>query len=623
MKTISDIAHGTAMTFDSDDGVVLYDSSRIDGSGDIAALAPSKFAGHFTQRITALYFDASQHALLVACGSTIYKVAANSTPVQIAGGFQSIYAMAADAADNLYVIDGDHVSAVQNGAPRVLTGAFIGAPYTDPEVTAQVPQLTFDSSDGALYATDPVNDVVDRITTAGQVSTLAGKCYPAGANSCYLSNIAGTGSGAVFGTPSGIVYDAANNTLYMSDAWNNNIWTITPQGAATQVAGYGAFGLLDGNGVEAFLTFPFLLALDDRTGLLYMRTWVDATQYLESYATKGSPAPTQTTPVQRFMLSPVRYGAGEIAVAPDGSAWTSEELARKVARIDSFGNIREYTLPAPWYQPWRLIVDPAGNVWTGAQNSQQGATTGAALVRFDANGNATAFPLSASPSGGDIVNALSLDNNGNVWFTKSNAYGGSVGYVDPLGQLHEFSVGSTFNAPRPQALAQGPDGLMWFSYTSNAIGRVSTSGQFSTPLTVSTQANITRMLSNPASGNVWFTDEQFTVGTIDATGTVKTIPGFEVATSYGVADAYPTQLALDASGNLWASEANFQDVARVDASGKITRFALPQNNPGVAGVGVRPDGQVWVGSGMAVFLLNSTSYDAARLPHAVRRKKSP
>jgi virginiamycin B lyase len=185
--------------------------------------------------------------------------------------------------------------------------------------------------------------------------------------------------------------------------------------------------------------------------------------------------------------------------------------------------------------------------------------------------------------------------------------------------LNEFSIGSTFNAPRPQGLAQGPDGMMWFSYSSGTIGRVSAAGQFGAPITPSTVINIQRMVANPVQQNVWFTDGQTTVGTISASGAISTFSGFWINN----AEADPTQMAADSSGDVWLSEANFQDVARIDVSGNITRYLMPQANPGIAGVAVRSDGNVWVGSNMgAIFLLNPVAYSAARLPQRSGMKRS-
>jgi streptogramin lyase len=622
VHTLATIPHGEPITYDPDDRTLLYAGINPDYSSSVFSLAPARYGYHCAGSISALHFDAAHHVLYIACGTTIYSQTAGGAAATFASGFQSVYSMTTDASGKLYVIDNDHVASVRNGSAAALTGSLFGLPYTDPEVTVQVPQLTFDTMDGALYATDPVNDVVDRITTAGSVSTIAGKCYwytAGGPGACFLSNVAGTGSAAVFGTPSGIAYDPTNNLLYMSDAWNNNVWTITPSGTAVQVAGYGGYGPVDGNGLSAFIPFPYALAFDVQSGLLYMRTWYAQFQYIESYATTGAPPPAYTEPVKRFMLPSYTYGAGEMAVSPDGSAWTSEQLANKVAHIDASGNIHEYPMPAPWSQPWRIVVDKSGNAWVGVNDPGPAGTRGAALVRVDDGGNTTVFPLAVANTGGDTINALSLDGGGNVWFTKANAYGGSVGYVTPAGAINEFSVGSTFNAPRPQALAPGPDGMMWFSYSSGTIGRVSASGQFATPITPSANVSIARMVANPAQNDLWFTDEQTTVGTITAGGTVSTFSGFYIDRG----DADPTQMAVDSSGNIWLSEENFSDVARVDAGGNITRYIMPQANPGISGVAARSDGKIWVGSNMgAIFLLDPAAYAAARLPQSAPRKRT-
>ena len=53
-------------------------------------------------------------------------------------------------------------------------------------------------------------------------------------------------------------------------------------------------------------------------------------------------------------------------------------------------------------------------------------------------------------------------------------------------------------------------------------------------------------------------------------------------------------LAVDRGGNLWASDSKTRSLYRVSAAGRVTRFRLPANFPGLPnGVALHPSGDMW------------------------------
>jgi sugar lactone lactonase YvrE len=212
-------------------------------------------------------------------GNTIRKIAADGTVTTLAGSgtsgsadgtgtgasFSHPTGLTADIFGNVYVADnGNNKIRKITPAGVVTTLAGSGVPgFADGVGTAasfNLPNgITIDVA-GTLYVTDGNNNKIRIITPAGSVSTVAG--------SGLAGAIDGTGAGASFSTPYGIVLDASGN-LYVADAGNNKIRKVTPGGVVTTYAGSGSAGSADGNGTAALFNTPVGIAIS-RSGDFYV-----------------------------------------------------------------------------------------------------------------------------------------------------------------------------------------------------------------------------------------------------------------------------------------------------------------------------------------------------------------
>ena len=113
---------------------------------------------------------------------------------------------------------------------------------------------------GNIYVADSENHRIRKITTAGIVSTLAGSGTAGAAE--------GVGTAAQFNSPRAVAVDGTGN-VYVADGINNKIRKITPAGEVSTLAGSGAYGFADGDGINAKFYFPKGIALD-ASGNIYV-----------------------------------------------------------------------------------------------------------------------------------------------------------------------------------------------------------------------------------------------------------------------------------------------------------------------------------------------------------------
>ncbi|HEY5244732.1 MAG TPA: NHL repeat-containing protein, partial [Acidimicrobiales bacterium] len=422
--------------------------------------------------------------------------------------FRQPYGIRTDSAGNIYVADTGNSTirkVTPSGAVTTVAGLVGKAGYLDATGTAAMfnaPVGVALDSGGDIFVADYNNNAIRKVNGSGAVTTVAG-------NAKFYGSVNGTGSQAEFNGPFDVVSDPSGN-VYVSDVNNYSVRKVTAGGTVTTFAGLPAGGGADGTGSAARFAFPSGIALDS-SGNIYV---VDENNDDIRKITAGGVVTT-------FAGSPGNAGSADGA----GSA-------------------------AQFYAPFRVAVDPSGNLFvTDYNNSTIRKITSSGVVSTFAgtvgnpgssNGTGTAA-LFNGPVG------VATDSNGNVYVVeqKNNdvrkitpagvvttlaGTAGVVGSADGTGAAAKFSL--------PAGIVADASGNLFVAdYGNNTIRKVTASGV------------VTTIAGQVGSG-----------GSKDGTGT-------------GAQFFLPVGLAVDASDNLYVIEQSNNDLRKVTSAGVVTTLA--------------------------------------------------
>jgi sugar lactone lactonase YvrE len=291
-------------------------------------------------------------------------IAGSADGVGAAARFRGPSGLAVDAAGTVYVADeSDNTIRQISPAGEVTTLAGLGLDNSlgSTDGTGRAARFNVLASaamgpQGELYAADPLNATIRKITPAGVVSTLAGSAGHSG-------RVDGTGSAARFYIPSGVAVDNAG-TVYVTDSGNNTIRKVTPAGIVSTLAGTAAvYGSADGTGADAQFFYPYAIAAD-AAGTLYVTE-------IGNYAIrKITPAGVVTTLAGAAGQPGSADGTGRdarfrspesITVDATGNVYVSDMGNNAIRKITPAGVVT--TLPATAFAPGTITVDGAGNLF--------------------------------------------------------------------------------------------------------------------------------------------------------------------------------------------------------------------------------------------------------------------
>jgi sugar lactone lactonase YvrE len=168
--------------------------------------------------------------------------------------FKNPIGIAVDSSGNVYVADNN------NNLIRKITPAGEVSTFASGSGMSYPRGLAIDSL-GNLYLANHGNHTILKITPAGVVTILAGSTGQSGFAD-------GTGGNARFSSALGLTVDSLGN-VFVSDYGNQRVRKITPDRVVTTIAGSGAAGGTDGVGSNATFSNPMHMGISP-TGILYI-----------------------------------------------------------------------------------------------------------------------------------------------------------------------------------------------------------------------------------------------------------------------------------------------------------------------------------------------------------------
>ena len=533
--------------------------------------------------------------------------------------------VAVDAAGNLYIADTD-TNRIRKLTPAgiitTVAGAGVygfrgdGGPATS-ALLAHPTGIAVDAA-GNLYITDSENQRIRKVTPNGIINTIAGT------GSIGFGGDGGAATSALLNYPDGLALDAAGN-LYIADTNNNRVRQITPGGIISTVAGTGTgnFGGDGGLATAALLRSPYGVAVDSNGSLYIADTFNNRIRKVTSgvistFAGTGvagfngdgglAGLAQLNTPVEVIFdsagnaiiadlsnnrirqVTPVNIistiaGSGTGGFGGDGGAATSALLSVPFGvGMDAAGNlfiadnsnnrIREVTSgvirtvagtgvtffggdggaarSAQLNHPISVAVDTSGNMYiSDTENNRIRKVTSAGVTSTIAGTGTGAF----SGDGGQATSAsvsfpggLSLDRNGNLYF--ADISNNRIRMVTPSGVISTVAGTGAF--------AFGTDGVV---ATASAVVGIA--------------------VVVDASGNLYIAEKAANrVRKVTAAGIISTIAGTGVAGFSGDGGAatsalltQPTDVAVDAAGNVYIADAGNNAIRMVTPDGVIRTVA--------------------------------------------------
>lgn len=294
----------------------------------------------------------------------------------IGARFSSPTGIATDTAGNAYVADTGNC-AIRKISPAGIVSTVAGQAgiygWQDGLATNAMfagPSALALDADGNLYVADSGNFVLRKISTAGIVTTVAGRPGVGG----YQD---GTGTNALFGYSFGGLARDTNGNLYVADSDNYVLRKVSAGGVVSTLAGqFGNSGHQDGSGTNAVFGYVKGLALD-RSGNLYV---ADPNNCV---IRKVSPAGIVTTWAGQRDMWGYRDGNGTnawfssvtgLTIDSLGNVYVAETDNRRIRKITPEGEVSslggassgDYVdglgLFASFNSPCAAALDPSGNL---------------------------------------------------------------------------------------------------------------------------------------------------------------------------------------------------------------------------------------------------------------------
>jgi streptogramin lyase len=218
---------------------------------------------------------------------------------------------------------------------------------------------------------------------------------------------------------------------------------------------------------------------------------------------------------QQWTVPTANAGPWGIAIDHKGLIWFTEHFTNKIGRFNPSTHVfKEFTTPSANSQPYGIAVDKANNIWF-TENNPAVARIGEYKA---ASKQLLEYTIRANPPSGLTPHLLTLDPNGNVWW--------SEGFVAMIGELkvaqaspgtnkgvkeYAYPLSCSNCGTHTSGISVDSKGLVWFDDSLQSIyGSFpdSGTGSFATYATPTANSHPHDGLRVDSQNRIWF-DEEF------------------------------------------------------------------------------------------------------------------
>lgn len=548
----------------------------IDGAGNVYV---ADTGNHTIRRIS------PAGAVITLAGAV--GVSGSSDGTGTVARFFSPFAITVAADGNLFVADtGNHlIRKITPGGTVTTVAAKPGiAGSTDGSVDValfRTPRALTTDDEGSIYVADTFNRVVRKITTAGNVTTLAGLAGSSG-------NVDAVGSAARFGFIEGILVNSSHD-VFVADARSIRV-IAAADGRVSTLAGTSATaGRSDGSGADARFTRPAGMAMGNDGSMILADpgnhtvrkvTFAGVVTTIAANSTAEAGATDATGTAARFS-SP--FG---ITVDGGGSFYIADTGNRTIRKISPSGAVSTFAGSAGlsgttdatgdaarFMSPRAVTLGPGGIAYVADVVSTHDST----VRKITPAGAVTTLAGTPGSLGQAdtlyLLSSLAVNSSGDVFASDLN----SIRKITPQGVASVFA-----GRPRLVTILSGGGFILFWNLSEPADG-VGTAATFRNPSGVAIDGN----------GNLFITDSGASVIRKVTPSRVATtlagkyqgldgIPGSNDGTASAARFKEPHGIAVDALGNLYIADSGNHTIRRMSPAGVVTTIG---GVPGYTGSG--------------------------------------